>query len=136
MADSSRFNTSRIKRTLKASHVVKIWFWDGVREYLGEAVEISPDRVAGLLKMSQFGAATLVPEKKVVDGLVKHLTNRPVEFRCTGGLLEVSVKATITLLQRDFENPRRLLVEAAFLAPSEHNQKLLKRLGEILKPLS
>lgn len=126
--------SSRIKRTLRASHVVKIWFWDGVREYMGDAVEISPERVAALLKMSQFGAATLVPEKKVIEGLVKHLTERTVEFRCTGGILEAAVKAKVTLVQRDFENPRRLLVEADFQSPSEQNQKLLRRLGEILRP--
>jgi len=127
-------DSSRIKRTLKASHVVKIWFWDGVREYLGEAVELTPERTTGLLKMAQFGAGTIVPTKKVVDGLIRHLTQRPVEFKCTSGILEATVKAKITLVQPDFENPRRLLVEAEFLSPSEHNQKLLRRLGEILKP--
>ncbi len=129
MTDSSRF-----KRTLKASHVVKIWFWDGQREYLGEAVEISAERMTGLLKMAQFGNATVIPTKKVMDGLVKHLSERMVEFKFTSGILEAAVKGKITLAQPDFENPRRLLIEADFQSPSEHNQKLMARMAEILKP--
>jgi len=129
MTDSSRF-----KRTLKASHVVKIWFWDGQREYLGEAVEISTERATGLLKMAQFGNSTVIPTKKVMDGLVRHLGGRVVEFKCTSGILEAAVKAKITLVQPDFENPRRLLIEADFQSPSEHNQRLLTRMAEILKP--
>lgn len=127
-------DSSRIKRTLKASHVVKIWFWDGQREYLGEAVEVSAERATGLLRMAQFGNATVIPTKKVMDGLVKHLSGRVVEFKFTSGILEAAVKAKITLVQPDFENPRRLLVEAEIQSPSEHNRKLLTRMAEILKP--
>jgi len=127
-------DSSRIKRTLKASHVVKLWFWDGQREYLGEAVEISAARTTGLLKMAQFGAATVIPTRKVMDGLVKHLGGRVVELKCTSGILEATLKGTITLVQPDFENPRRLLIEAEFQSPSEHNQKVLARMAEILKP--
>jgi len=125
-------DSSRIKRTLKASHVVKIWFWDGLREYQGEAVEISPEGTTGLLKMAQFGNSTVVPTKKLLDGLVKHLSQRSVEFKCTSGILEASVKARITLVQPDFENPRRLLIEAEFQATSELNRKVLARMAEIL----
>lgn len=126
--------SSRIKRTLRASHVVKIWFWDGQREYVGEAVEISPERATALLKLSQFGEATVIPTRKVVEGLLRHLDQRAVEFKCISGILEAVVKAKLTLVQQDFENPRRLLVEAEFRSPSEHHQKILKRLGEILQP--
>ena len=127
-------DSSRIKRTLKASHVVKLWFWDGQREYQGEAVEISAARAVGLLKMAQFGNATVIPTRKVMDGLIKHLSGRVVEFKCTSGILEAAVKGKITLVQPDFENPRRLLIEAEFQSPSEHNQKVLARMAEILKP--
>jgi hypothetical protein len=128
MADSSR-----IRKTLKASHVVKIWFWDGEREYLGEAVELSPERTTGLLKMSQFGNSTVLPTRKVVEGLVKHLTKKVVEFKCTSGILEAAVRAKITLIQPDFENPRRVLLEAEIQSPSEQNQKILRRMSEILR---
>ena len=126
-------DTSRIKKTLKASHVVKIRFWDGEREYLGEAVELSAGRATGLLKMAQFGDATVLPTRRVMDGLIKHLTRRTVEFKCSSGILEVTVKAKIVLVQPDFENARRLLVEAEFQPPSEQNLKILSRLEEILK---
>src|SRR2546428_9699566 len=68
-------DTSRIRKSLKASHVVKIWFWDGVREYLGEAVELSAERATALLKMSQFGNSTVIPTRKLMEGLIKHLTH-------------------------------------------------------------
>ena len=126
-------DTSRIRKTLKASHVVKIWFWDGQREYLGEAVELSAERATGLLKMAQFGNATVIPTRKVVEGLIKHLTKRVVDLKCTSGIMEAVVRAKITLVQLDFENARRLLVEAEILSPSEHNQKILRRMAEILK---
>ena len=125
-------DTSKIRKTLKASHVVKIWFWDGEREYLGEAVELSPDRATGLLKMSQFGNSTVIPTRKVVDGLIKHLVKKAVEFKVTSGILEAAVRARIVSLQVDFENSRRLLLEAEILSPSEHNQKVLRRMAEIL----
>ena len=126
-------DTSKIKKTLKASHVVKVWFWDGEREYEGEAVDLSPAGATALLKMAQFGNATVLPTKKVMDGLVKHLSQKTVEWKCTSGIMESTVKAKITLVHPDFENPRRLLVEAAFQSPSEHNQKVLARMAEILK---
>jgi hypothetical protein len=126
-------DSSRIKRTLKASHVVKVWFWDGEREYQGEAVELSPAGSTALLKMAQFGNSTVIPTRKVVDGLIKHLTQKVVEWKCTSGIMESAVKAKITLVQPDFENPRRLLVEAEFQSASEHNQKILSRMGEILR---
>lgn len=126
-------DSSRIKRTLKASHVVKVWFWDGEREYEGEAVELSPSGSTALLKMAQFGNATVIPTRKVVDGLIKHLTHKVVEWKCTSGIMESAVKAKITLVQPDFENPRRLLVEAEFQSASEHNQKILSRMGDILR---
>ena len=126
-------DTSKIKKTLKASHVVKVWFWDGEREYEGEAVELSPGRATALLKMAQFGNATVLPTKKVMDGLIKHLNQKTVEFKCMSGIMEVTVKAKVSLAQPDFENPRRLLIEAEFQSPSEHNQKVLARMAEILK---
>ena len=127
-------DTSRIKRTLRASHVVKIWFWDGEREYEGEAVELSAHGATALLKMAQFGNATVIPTKKVLDGLIRHLSQKAVEFKCMSGILEVTVKAKIKLVQPDFERPRRLLVEAEFQSPSEQNRKLILRMSEILKP--
>ena len=126
-------DTSRIRKSLKASHVVKIWFWDGVREYLGEAVELSAERATALLKMSQFGNSTVIPTRKLMEGLIKHLTKRVVEFKCTSGILEAAVRAKINLVQCDFENPRRLLLEAEIQSPSEHSQKVLRRMAEILK---
>ena len=126
-------DTSKIKKTLRASHVVKVWFWDGEREYEGEAVELSPAGATALLKMAQFGNATVIPTKKVMDGLIKHLNQKTVEFKCMSGIMEVTVKAKVSLVQPDFENPRRLLVEAEFQPPSEQNRKILARLAEILK---
>jgi hypothetical protein len=126
-------DSSRIKRTLKASHVVRVWFWDGEREYEGEAVELSPSGSTALLKMAQFGNATVIPTRKVVDGLVKHLTQKTVDWKCMSGIMESAVRAKITLVQPDFENPRRLLVEAEFQSASEQNRKILTRMGEILK---
>ena len=126
-------DSSKIRKTLKAAHTVKIWFWDGQREYEGEAVEISPVRTTALLKMAQFGNATVIPTRKVMDGLVKHLSGRVVEFKCTSGILEAAVKGKITLVQPDFEHQRRLLVEGEFQAPSEQNERTLARMAEVLK---
>lgn len=126
-------DSSRIKKTLRASHVVKIWFWDGEREYQGEAVELSTERATALLKMAQLGNATVIPTKKLMEGLIKHLTGKIVEFKCTSGILEASVKAKIALVHPDFENPRRLLLEAEFQSASDHNRKVLNRMAEILK---
>jgi hypothetical protein len=124
MADSSR-----IRKSITASRAVKVWFWDTVREYTGQAVELSGDRVVALLKMGGTGMATVIPKPAVVTGLVKHLTGRVVEFRIAGRTHEVTCKGTVTELQPDFENPRRLLVFASLSGISEKSASILDSLG-------
>jgi hypothetical protein len=67
-----------------------------------------------------------------MDGLIKHLSRRVVEFKVSGQSLEVSLKGTINEVQKDFENPRRLLLVAKFQPTSEKNQLILNRLGQNL----
>jgi hypothetical protein len=67
-----------------------------------------------------------------MEGLIKHLSRRVVEFRVSGMSLEVNLKGTINEVQKDFENPRRLLLIAKFQPTSEKNQMILNRLGQNL----
>jgi hypothetical protein len=67
-----------------------------------------------------------------MDGLIKHLSRRVVEFRISGMSLEVNLKGTITEVQKDFENPKRLLLIAKLQPSSEKNQMILERLGQNL----
>lgn len=130
MAGDSKINSSKIKRSLISSKKVKVWFWDTVREYTGEAVSLSPGGLTALLKMGGTGMATEIFSPNVMGGLVKHLTGRVVEFKISGQSMEVNVKGTIREVQKDFENPRRLLVIATLPSSSERNQLILNRLGE------
>ena len=127
MADSSR-----IRKSIIASRAVKVWFWDTVREYTGTAVELSRSRLVALLKMGGTGMATVLPKPSVVAGLVKHLTRRVVEFKIAGMAHEVPCKGTITELQADFENPRRLLLFADLSGVSEKSAAILDVLGKNL----
>jgi hypothetical protein len=130
--ESSKINSSRIKKTLAASHRVQFWFWDGEREYEGEAIELSTERVTAFLKVHQTGDATVVPTRKLVEGMAKTLGRRTVELKLTSGTVEAAVKARITDVQPDFENPRRLLLEAEFEAPSAGTRAILGRLAQVL----
>jgi hypothetical protein len=132
--DESKINDSRIKRSLAFSKRVKVWFWDTVREYTGEAVSLSATDMTALLKMGGTGMGTVIPSQAIMDGLIKHLTGRVVEFKVSGQSLEVTLKGTITEVQKDFENPRRLLLIAKFQSTSEKNQLMLNRLGQNLHP--
>jgi hypothetical protein len=111
---------------------VKVWFWDGQREYTGEAVAVSGERMTAFLRMSESGHATVIPTPVIVQGLIKHLTNRIVEFKMTSGSLEADVKGRISSLNADFENPRRLLLEAEFQPSSERTAAVLLRLAKLL----
>ena len=132
--DESKINDSRIKKSIASSKKVKVWFWDTVREYTGEAVSLTSTDLTALLRMGGSGMATVIPSQAVMDGLIKHLTKRVVEFKISGMSLEVMLKGTITEVQKDFENPRRLLLIAKFQSTSEKNQMILSRLGQNLKP--
>jgi len=111
---------------------VKVWFWDTVREYTGEAVSLTATDLTALLKMGGTGMATVIPSQAVMDGLIKHLSRRVVEFKVSGMSLEVNLKGTITEVQKDFENPKRLLLIAKFQPTSKKNQMILNRLGQNL----
>jgi hypothetical protein len=130
--ESSKINSSRIKKTLAAGHRVQVWFWDGERECEGEAIELSPERMTAFLKIHQTGDATVVPTRKIVEGMTKTLGQRTVELKIASGTMEAAVKGRITDLQPDFEQPRRLLLAAEFQAPSAGNRAILGRLSEVL----
>lgn len=130
--DSSRLHDSKVKKSILTAKRVKVWFWDTVREYTGEAVSLSATDLTALLKMGGTGMATVIPSQSVMDGLIKHLTRRIVEFKIAGMSLEVNLKGTITEVQKDFENPKRLLLIAKFQPTGEKNQMILNRLGQNL----
>ena len=88
--------------------------------------------LTALLKLSQFGNATVIPTTKIVDGLRKHLSNRTVEFKISCQQTEAALKGTITLVQADFENGRRLLLEAEFKNVSERNLENVERLARFI----
>lgn len=132
MADTSKLHDSKIKRSIIASKKVKVWFWDTRNEYTGEAVALTSTDLTALIKLGGGRSTTMVPAKAVMDDLTKHLTGRVVEFKVTGQGVEVALKGMIREIQRDFENPRRILLMAKFQPPSEKNQLILNKLGESL----
>ena len=131
-SDSSRLHDSKVKKSIIHAKKVKVWFWDTVREYTGEAVALTATDLTALLKMGGTGMATVIPSQAVMDGLIKHLSRRVVEFKISGMSLEVNLKGTIAEVQKDFENPKRLLVIAKLQTTSDQNQMILNRLGQNL----
>ena len=134
MADESKINDSKIKKSIIQSKRIKVWFWDTVREYTGDAVSLTATDLTALLRMGGTGMATVIPSRAVMEGLIKHLARRVVEFKISGQSLEVNLKGTINEVQKDFENPKRLLLIAKFQPTSERNQMILNRLGQNLAP--
>lgn len=132
MKESSRIRDSKVKKSILIARKVKVWFWDTQREYTGEAVALTSTDLTALLKIGGGGTTTMVPNKAVMDGMIKHLTGRVVEFKVTGQGSEVALKGTIREFQKDFENPRRLLLIAKFAATSEQNARILDKLGAAL----
>jgi len=132
--DSGKINDSKIKKSIIIGKKVKVWFWDTQREYTGEAVALTSTDLTALLKIGGGAATTMVPSNAIMEGLIKHLTGRVVEFKISGQALEVALKGTIKEIQKDFENPRRLLLIAAFQGTSEQNQRMLNKLGSGLPP--
>ena len=121
----------RIREQLSRSRKVRVWFWDGVREYTGEATSVTPEKVEAELKISQFGSSTIVPTPVVINGLIKHLTRRAVEFKISARGMVATTKGKVTAIGLDPKNKRRLILHAQFDAPSERNQAILRRLGQL-----
>lgn len=134
MKESSRLHDSKIKKSLIIAKKVRVWFWDTQNEYTGEAVALSATDLTALLKMGGGAATTMVPSNALMEGLIRHLTGRVVEFKISGQGLEVALKGTIKEIQKDFENPRRLLLIASLSSTSEKNQVILNKLGSGLQP--
>jgi hypothetical protein len=132
--DSGKLNDSKVKKSIIVSKKVRVWFWDTVNEYTGEAVSLTATDLTALLKMGGGGMTTMVPSQTIMEGLSRHLTGRVVEFKISGQGLEAALKGTIQEIQKDFENPRRLLLIAKFQATSEKNQMILSKLGSGLQP--
>jgi hypothetical protein len=125
-------DTSRVRKSIKLAKTIKVWFWDTVREYTGEAVSLTADDLTALLKMGGTGASTVIPSRAVMDGLIRHLKGRTVEFKISGQTMEVGLKGTISDIQPDFENPRRLLLIACFKTTTERSRDILTHLGKNL----
>ena len=105
----------------------QVWFWDGVREYRGRAMRVTPEKLEAHLKISQFGSTTIVPTPDVIDGLILHLTGRKVDFRIRTGELEARSKGLVTAIGRDKDNERRLELRALFTDPSARDRRILER---------
>jgi len=132
--DSGRLNDSKVKKSIIGSRKVKVWFWDTQREYGGEAVALTATDLTALVKVGSGAVTTMVPAKAVLEGMIKHLTGRVVEFKISGQGFEVALKGTVREVQRDFENPRRLLLIASLAATAEKNQLILNKLCSGLQP--
>ena len=121
----------RIRERLSRSRRIDVWFWDGVREYTGTASTISEEKLEAYLKISQFGSSTIVPTPVIINGLIKHLTNRPVDFKVGTRQIEAGTKGKVTAIGLDPGNARRLILRAKFDSPSDRNRAILRRLGEL-----
>jgi len=132
VADTAKLNDSKIKKSIIISKRVKVWFWDTQNEYTGEAVALTSTDLTALIKIGGGATTTMIPAKAMMDGLIRHLTGRTVEFKITGQGLEAALKGSVSEIQKDFENPRRMLLMATFQGTSEKNEAILNRLGAVL----
>ncbi len=123
--------SKRIRERLARSRRVQVWFWDGVREYTGEASSVTAEKLEADLKISQFGSSTIVPTPVIIQGLIKHLTRRAVEFKISVRGMEANAKGKVTAIGLDPKNSRRLNLRAHFDSPTERNQAILRRLGQM-----
>ncbi len=55
-------------------------------------------------------------------------------MKVTGEGMEAASKALIADVQADFENPRRLLLQAIFQSPSERSEAILRKLAPRARP--
>jgi len=129
VADTAKLNDSKIKKSIIISKRVKVWFWDTQNEYTGEAVALTSTDLTALIKIGGGATTTMIPAKAMMDGLIRHLTGRTVEFKITGQGLEAALKGSVSEIKKDFENPRRMLLIAKFQNASEKNGLILNKLG-------
>ena len=124
----------RMKDTIRRSRRLQVWFWDGERQYVGEATALSPGALTAFLKMSRQGDVTLLPTASMMDTLNKTLVGRLVEFKVSNPQIEASVKGKMIAARRDGENVRRVMIDVLLERSSEENEKNLARLRELFQP--
>ncbi|MHC4606209.1 MAG: hypothetical protein ACYTAF_04675 [Planctomycetota bacterium] len=119
-----------IKDRLKKRKEVKIWFWDGIRQYEGVAAKLSEEFLAGDLRITEEGDATVIPGHALMQGLMKHLANRVVTMKLTSSTLEVSVKAKITAIGPMEGDNRRASIIAEFEDVDDGAKSALRRMAQ------
>ena len=120
---------TKIRERLKRAKEIKIWFWDGMREYEGIATRLTTESVDGYLKISELGDQTVIPGPAMLEGIIRHLTNRDVDMKLTGQNMEVQLKATVIAVARHTTDERRATLSAAFKSPNEKQTGMLQRLA-------
>ena len=88
-----------------------------------------PDYIPSSKPLSNNNSRNCDPRTALTSQWIRFCPRR---FKISGQSLEVNLKGTINEVQKDFENPKRLLLIAKFQPTSERNQMILNRLGQNL----
>ena len=121
----------RVKETLRRAKEVRIWFWDGQREYNGTAQDISATGfAASFLVTDASKQRSIALRPTLVEILVHQLTTKPLEFRITGMGEELHIKGQVINVDQSHENPDWLLVSGELSPSRETDRATLTRMGE------
>lgn len=109
---------------------VRVRFWDGHRQYEGLVYQLAEDYLLARIRIFDEADATILPREKVVVAVVKHLMNRVVPVEIGRGKTRADLLAKLERIERDPENPRRVMVRAVFSKPNETERARLSRILE------
>ena len=121
-----------LRERLRKRREIKIWFWEGGREYSGVALKLDDREVEGYLKISPDGVSTNIPGAALLDGLAKHFDGRTIQMKIHGQGMETDVRAKIRGIGPHQDNPRRAFIMAEFIDPPQRAGEILLRLGKAI----
>jgi len=123
---------TEMRNRLKRGRQIRIWFWDGVREYKGKATRLDGSSLDAFLKVADFGEQTLLPGISVLDRLSKFFKDKTIDMKITGLGTEVNVRAKVTQIGSSKDNKRRIDLVAEFVSPKDRDKDVLLKMGQTI----
>lgn len=120
----------RVRETLRRAKEVRIWFWDGQREYNGTAQEISATGFAGSFLATDPSQKAVHLSVTMLQLVSRQITSRPMEFRIQAMGSELNVKGQVINVDRSQQNPDWLLISGELTPGRDSDRATLNRFGE------
>ncbi len=130
-------DTRLINSQLISRRDVRVWFWDGEREYKGFCVEAADNGIIFRAGLKPHGARTLMDASAVIDGVKRLLEGKKVMVELSSPKVKGEVKFRFQKISPVPKESGLFEVEAVYeVQPDPHFIKMLFEPVLVRKPKS